>query len=784
MKIRGLIQKVKFHHQITIIFILTAFWALIVMSAANIVKTRAGYEEKGKAALGNVAHTIDDVLAMQDKAVRDKMNSDFAAAESMITSMGKPILARGNEVEIELSSGETVIFPNLLFGYEIVTGSPKVLNTMQDTTGITASVFQVMDNGGLACTSRPDKGDVSLGQVVTDTRVLSAVEEGKPFLGVVKRQHGKPVLSGFHPLVDGAEGNVIGALHLEKDLLTADIVSIVQSSNVDGHGYGYITNHDGQILAHPELGAGTVIETDSSLVTRAAEFAPWGVDVGVAVPEADLYRGVSRQVLEVAGIGAGLVMIPVVIGLVLIGFSIRYATSGMSSMAQEIAQGNFAADFDYKARDAIGKTVHSMRNMAASLKEKLAYSQGLLSNLTIPCIVTDEQEKITFVNQPAMDLLEWDSTPEQARGMTLAEFFFGDASRKTIVGRAIRKQSPQLGIAVDAVSRKGTPFSISVDSAPVYDQDGEFVAAFVLMTVLTEIKNQQKEILAQNEQIERVAASAAEISSRLASASEEMAAQIEESSRGADEQQARASEVSTAIEQMTASVLEISQNSSDAAQGAESAKSEAEKGNQIIQDVVAHMGQIDKATGRMQESLQALGGDVEGIRQIMDIINDIADQTNLLALNAAIEAARAGETGRGFAVVADEVRKLAEKTMSATKDVGDAVARITEGTRRNIEQMDRAKEGVSETTDLAQQAGQSFQTFVDAAKSNSERIASIATAAEEQSTTSEQISQSTEEVNRTANETSVSMQEAAQAIADLNSLAQDLDNVVQDMQRA
>ena len=63
----------------------------------------------------------------------------------------------------------------------------------------------------------------------------------------------------------------------------------------------------------------------------------------------------------------------------------------------------------------------------------------------------------------------------------------------------------------------------------------------------------------------------------------------------------------------------------------------------------------------------------EGIGRIMNVISDIADQTNLLALNAAIEAARAGDAGRGFAVVADEVRKLAEKTMTATKEVGDAI---------------------------------------------------------------------------------------------------------------
>lgn len=71
-----------------------------------------------------------------------------------------------------------------------------------------------------------------------------------------------------------------------------------------------------------------------------------------------------------------------------------------------------------------------------------------------------------------------------------------------------------------------------------------------------------------------------------------------------------------------------------------------------------------------------LGGQAENIGKVLGVINDIADQTNLLALNAAIEAARAGDAGRGFAVVADEVRKLAEKTMLATKEVGNAILAI------------------------------------------------------------------------------------------------------------
>lgn len=75
----------------------------------------------------------------------------------------------------------------------------------------------------------------------------------------------------------------------------------------------------------------------------------------------------------------------------------------------------------------------------------------------------------------------------------------------------------------------------------------------------------------------------------------------------------------------------------------------------------------------LSEKMQTLSNDANEVKNILNIISDIADQTNLLALNAAIEAARAGDHGRGFAVVADEVRKLAERTQRSLTEINATI---------------------------------------------------------------------------------------------------------------
>jgi methyl-accepting chemotaxis protein len=182
--------------------------------------------------------------------------------------------------------------------------------------------------------------------------------------------------------------------------------------------------------------------------------------------------------------------------------------------------------------------------------------------------------------------------------------------------------------------------------------------------------------------------------------------------------------------------------------------------------------------------MDQLGQQAQSIGTIMEVISDIADQTNLLALNAAIEAARAGDAGRGFAVVADEVRKLAEKTMTATRQVGEAIKAIQGGTRMNIGKVDEAVTAVSKANDLASGSAAVLRDIVTTVEISSSQAMSIATAAEEQSAASEQINRAEVEVSRINQRITQSMQASSQVMSTLAEKIRELERVVATFRQA
>ena len=271
---------------------------------------------------------------------------------------------------------------------------------------------------------------------------------------------------------------------------------------------------------------------------------------------------------------------------------------------------------------------------------------------------------------------------------------------------------------------------------------------------------------------------------RIASSTEELAAQAEQISKAASVQQQRMTETATSMEQMSVSVVEVARNSGDAATNAVNTQKEAGRGAELVRQVIDAVNELQTQSHTMKDDLTVLGRQANSIGAIMDVINDIADQTNLLALNAAIEAARAGEAGRGFAVVADEVRKLAEKTIGATKEVGENISAIQTAAQKSIHSMDSAVNTVEKTTTLSHDSGTALGNILTYAKDNADQAQSIATAAEEQSAASEQISQAIEEVTRISEETSRGQAESTQAVQQLAAMSGDLRAIVDQLKRS
>ncbi len=273
------------------------------------------------------------------------------------------------------------------------------------------------------------------------------------------------------------------------------------------------------------------------------------------------------------------------------------------------------------------------------------------------------------------------------------------------------------------------------------------------------------------------------IVNNIASASEQLSAQIELSTRGAEEQSVRMTETATAMDEMNGTVLEVARNSGLSAELADTTKSKAIDGAGITQRCQTSMTDVKDESLKLRQNMSELANHAQSISAVMSVISDIADQTNLLALNAAIEAARAGEAGRGFAVVADEVRKLAEKTISSTTDVANAINSIQQSTQVNVQQVDTAVARIEEATELAVEGGHALQIILEMAEQSADGIRAIATASEEQSATSDEIVRAITDVSEIAGNTMSSMNEASQAVAALTEQAQQLSILVENLKQ-
>jgi methyl-accepting chemotaxis protein len=393
----------------------------------------------------------------------------------------------------------------------------------------------------------------------------------------------------------------------------------------------------------------------------------------------------------------------------------------------------------------------------------------VVDSLPSPVAMLDKHLKLAYLNAAGRVL-----AGDDYAGKSCKQIFNRDDDGTATDGLRTAADTLREASAETRAHPRGRDIDIRYTAIPLLDDKGALASVLQLMVDLTAIKQTQRII-------REVAGQAVSISDRVAAASEELSAQVEEVSGGAQMQSGRIDSAASAMTEMNATVLEVAKNASEASEQSSLTQNKAKEGATLVNQVVASITTVNEVASSLQENMRELGEQAKSIGGVMNVISDIADQTNLLALNAAIEAARAGEAGRGFAVVADEVRKLAEKTMSATKEVGSNIAAIQQSAHVNIDDVGRAAAAIAEATRLARDSGLALDEIVTLATNNSSVVASIATAAEEQSATSEEINRSVDEINAIVGRTAEGMVQAASAVQDLSRMAQELNLITSEL---
>jgi methyl-accepting chemotaxis protein len=376
-----------------------------------------------------------------------------------------------------------------------------------------------------------------------------------------------------------------------------------------------------------------------------------------------------------------------------------------------------------------------------------------------------------------MRMLEIEAPPSSQLGRTLAEVFYNDPGRETVVGKAMRQGTVFSNKEVTITGHKGGRRDVFYNVFPLRDSRGQTIGGLCLYMDVTELRAKEDALCRQNELTAALAGRAGEIAGDLATATKTLTGQVKQTSRAAEDQRHRMEGVADAITRLGEAARHIGRTARETDEVAGKSSQHAAQAAAIMDQVRSGMNAMSGKAGDLDAHMENLSAQAKNVGSILGVISDIADQTNLLALNAAIEAARAGESGRGFAVVADEVRKLAEKTMVATKDVAKNLTAIQQEADINRKATTETVSLITETAGIAEQAGVAVGTIIALARQTSEHVRSIAEAAAAQTEAGERVGRAGGDITRAAADTSQAMTASTRAVGDLARLAGDLESL-------
>jgi len=262
-----------------------------------------------------------------------------------------------------------------------------------------------------------------------------------------------------------------------------------------------------------------------------------------------------------------------------------------------------------------------------------------------------------------------------------------------------------------------------------------------------------------------------ESTKRVASASQQNAAY-------SNQQAAAASEVVSTMEDVDVLSKRVGSQVQLVVEQSVSVKENVRDGFSAIQQNLDKMDQVKVSYSQTIEGMRTLGEHINGIWEVVKIINNIAGQIKIIAFNAALEASSAGEAGKNFEIVATEIRRLSDNTVASTGEIKARISEIEEASDRLVQSSEQDSESIQEAWEMSQEIEGQFTRILEASETSSNSAEEIKESVNKQMNAFEQILCTMRQISDGISEFAQSIDENTETAHTLEETAEVLGGIV------
>jgi methyl-accepting chemotaxis protein len=598
------------------------------------------------------------------------------------------------------------------------------------------------------------RGQYIAGNLAHDSR-LGVLTEDRPALAAL--------LEGAQSVAGGAESDVVAAAvrNAEGAVLArvgqplADRAASPSAAGEAAITESFLGDREPVLLFRAPIllsGAQEAAEMGLAAGAGSAKAGGW---VDVAISKRGLTRRQRQNLVSTVGVAGLVLLVGSLGGFYLTGRWVR-PLQRMVGIAAAVARGDLTQRVEPSSEDEVGVLAGSLNEMVDKLRGMADRIQGASSQ--VAGAATQISSGAAGVAEGARrQALDAEETSTSMAEIAASIQSVADHARSLAAHMENTSTSvTEMGASIEQVARSGATLASTVADAS---------ATIEQMTVSLGRTAQD---------LEALAATVTQSTTTV----EELTTFIDSVARNAQSLAAAAQGARGTVSEMAEAVGQVAKLAGEADVISQQALDDARLGDAAVTQTIEGMRQISDAIGNTARVISGLGRRSQEIGTILEVIEEIADQTNLLALNAAIEAARAGETGRGFAVVADEVRKLAERSVTATKEIGGVVQKVRDETSQAVEAAGdgarQSKEGIT----LADRAGLALRRIMDSVGRSRALMTEIASASARQSLASAKVLEMVADIDGATQQVSAAVQEQAARSRRIRTAVEDISRVM------